>query len=133
MGGDLGFNNDSLIQGATDDTQIGNILDRLKVVNKPDKTGTTVEYVGAVGVTSTPIPGSDDKFIDQISIRCAVDQSSARRLEFSFDDTNWSRLKVGEAREEEPRGTIKHVNIRAAGSGVTTVNYEIIINFGEES
>lgn len=95
-----------------------------------DKEGSTVLYAGAVGVTAVAIPTVAGKFIDEISIRCRVDQPQDCRLEFSFDNVVFHRLKVGEHREEEPRGSIKQVYIRAAGAGVTTVNYEIATNYG---
>lgn len=95
-----------------------------------DKVGTTVLYAASVGVSSVPIPTIAGKYIDELSIRCTVDQAANRRLEYSFDNVTFHRLKVGEMREEEPRGTITQVYIRAAGSGVTTVNYEIAINYG---
>ena len=95
-----------------------------------DKEGTTVLYAAAVGVTAIAIPTVAGKFIDELSIRCTVDQATNRRLEFSFDNVVFHRLKVGETREEEPRGTIKQIYIRAAGSGVTSVNYELAINYG---
>jgi hypothetical protein len=98
-----------------------------------DKEGTTAIYAGAVGTSAIAIPTVADKFIDEISIRCAIDQANNKRLEFSFDNSVFHRLAVGEMREEEPRGTIKQIWIRAAGSGVTTVNYEIAINYGRLS
>ena len=101
-----------------------------------DKQGETILYAGAVGTSAIALPSTGVNAIDEISIRCAVDQPSNRRLEFSFDNSVFHRLKVGEAREEEPRlvttGSlgISQVFIRAAGAGVTTVNYELAINFG---
>lgn len=96
-----------------------------------DKEGTTVMYAGAVGTAGANIPSVAGKYIDEIGIRCAVDQANNRRLEFSFDaGTTWHRLRVGEWRETEPRGTITQVRLRAAGTGVTTVNYEVEINYG---
>ena len=95
-----------------------------------DKIGTTVLYAASVGTTAIAIPTVSNKYIDELSIRCAIDQANNRRLEFSFDNSVFHRLAVGEMREEEPRGTITQVWIRAAGAGVTTVNYEIAINYG---
>lgn len=95
-----------------------------------DKQGETILYAGAVGTTSLQIPTVADKSLDEVSIRCAIDQAANRRLEFSFDNVVFHRLSVGEGREEEPRGDIDKLYIRAAGSGVTTVNYEVAINYG---
>lgn len=95
-----------------------------------DKEGTTVLYAGAVGTAGAWIPAVSGKYIDELSIRCAIDQAAARRLEYSFDNVTFHRLSVGEAREEEPRGTITQVRVRAAGAGVTTVDYEVAINYG---
>ena len=98
-----------------------------------DKSGTTELFAGSVGTSPLIIPTVADKFLDEVSIRCAVDQPRIRRLEFSYDGTVWHRLRVGESREEEPRGDIKQLRIRAAGFGVTTVKYEVAINFNELS
>jgi len=96
-----------------------------------DILGTTDSFIGSVGTSSTAIPSVAAGPIEELSIRCAIDQSANKRLEFSLDNTNWARLAVGESREEEPRGgTITQVFIRAAGSGVTSVNYEIFLNRG---
>ena len=94
-----------------------------------DKVGTTVLYSASVGVGGAFVPAVAGKYIDEISIRCQVDQPAATRLEFSFDGTVWHRLKVGEMREDEPRGTITQVKVRAAGSLATAI-YEIAINYG---
>ena len=99
-----------------------------------DVLGTTDSYIGSVGTTSTAVPSVAGTPIEEMSIRCAIDQTANKRLEFSLDNTNWARLAVGEAREEEPRGgTITQIWIRAAGSGVTTVNYEIFLNRGDST
>ena len=101
-----------------------------------DKQGSTILYAGAVGTTAIAIPPVSVNAIDEISIRCTVDQTVTKRLEYSLDNVVFHRLRVGEAREEEPRLTttgalgITQVFIRAAGVGVTTVNYEVAINFG---
>jgi len=101
------------------------------VVETQDDLGTTDSFVASVGTTATNVPASAGENIEELSIRCAVDQPSNRRLEFSLDGgTTFFRLKVGESREEEPRGNLKQIKVRAAGSGVTTVNYEIIMNRG---
>ena len=94
-----------------------------------DNWGTTELFVGSVGTTPTLVPAVAGFAIEEFSIRCAVDQARKRRLEFSLDGVNYARLKVAETREEEVRGsTIKQIWIRAAGSGVTSVNYEIFLN-----
>lgn len=96
-----------------------------------DTAGTTDTFIGSVGTSPTLVPAAAGFAIEEFSIRCAVDQPRNRRLEFSLDGVNYARLKVGEAREEEPRGgTVTQIWIRAAGSGVTTVNYEIFLNRG---
>jgi len=99
-------------------------------VEMSDKQGETILYAGAVGTTALQIPTVADKSLDEVSVRCAVDQATNKRLEFSFDNVVFHRLSVGEAREEEPRGDIVKMYIRAAGLGVTTVNYEVAINYG---
>ena len=101
-----------------------------------DKVGTTDEFTGTVNNFGTTIPAVAGNEIDEISIRCRVDQPAATRLEFSFNGIDWFRLKVGESREEEPRkrdksgNIIRQVQIRAAGS-LTTAQYEIVMNRGQ--
>lgn len=96
-----------------------------------DRLGTTDEYSGSVGTTAIKIPGTAGNVIDEIDIRCAVDQPFATRLEYSYDNVNYKRLRVGESKSDEPRGNITQVWIRAAGSGITAANYEIIMNRGQ--
>lgn len=106
--------------------------DILPEMDISDTHGSTVTYIGSVGTTAVQVPASAGNAIEELSIRCAIDQPANRRLEFSLDGTNFARLSVGEAREDEPRGgTITQVWIRAAGSGVTTVDYEIFLNLGQ--
>ena len=108
------------------------MVDSPEEFEQSDIVGTTDTFISSIGTTSTAIPATPTTPIEEISIRCAVDQPSNRRLEFSFDNVLFARLRVGESREEEPRGgTIKQVFIRAAGAGVTTVNYEIFMNRGQ--
>lgn len=97
-----------------------------------DRSGTTDSFTGLVTTSPISIPSTPGNHIDELSIRCTVDQPSATRLEFSIDGgSNWHRLKVGEAREDEPRGTLTQIKIRAAGVSITSANYEVIINRGQ--
>lgn len=98
-----------------------------------DKLGTTVLVSGSVGTSSTAIPAIADKQIDEISIRCKFGQPANRLLLFSFDNVTFHQLGVGDSREEEPRGTIKQIFVKAGGPGVTTVDYEAAINYGRLS
>jgi len=94
--------------------------------------GTTTPFIGTTTNTTTGvyIPAVADNLITAYSIRCAVDQPNATRLEFSIDDgTSWSRLKVGEAYWDTLKQKTQ-LKIRAAGTAITTVNYEIIIQRG---
>ena len=94
--------------------------------------GTTTPYIGTTTNTTTGdlIPAVAGNLITAYSIRCAVDQPSATRLEFSIDDgTSWSRLRVGEA-YWDTLNQKSQIRIRAAGTAITTVNYEIILQRG---
>lgn len=93
-----------------------------------DKEGSTVLYTGTVNASGAWIPAVSGKYIDELSIRCRVDQPAATRLEYSFDNVTFHRLKVGEMREEEPRGNITQVRLRA--SGLATAIYEVAVNYG---
>lgn len=96
-----------------------------------DRLGETLQFSGSVGTAPTNIPSVAGTDIEEFAIRCSIDQPIASRLEFSYDGgTSWARLGVGEAREDEFRGSIKQIKIRAAGP-LTAVNYEIIMNRGQ--
>jgi len=95
-----------------------------------DNVGTTNQYSGTVDQTGISLPTVAGDPIEEVGIRCAIDQAFPSRLEFSYDGgTNWSRLAVGEAREDELRGSITQIKIRAAGT-LTTCKYEVIMNRG---
>lgn len=106
------------------------MVDALPEFETTDTLGSTDEFTGAVGTTPILIPSTPGNPIEEIGIRCAVDQTFNKRLEYSYDGINYRRLRVGEAREDEPRGGIAQVWIRAAGIAVTSVNYEIVMNRG---
>lgn len=95
-----------------------------------DQIGSTDMFSGTVDGTGINLPAVAGDPIDEIGIRNPVDQPFASRLEFSYDGgTNWFRLAVGEAREDELRGYKTQIRIRAAGS-LTTCKYEVIMNRG---
>lgn len=95
-----------------------------------DKLGSTSQYSGSVNQSGTFLPAVAGDPIDGVSIRNAIDQPFASRLEFSYDGgTSWCRLAVGEARDDELRGDTTQIKIRAAGA-LTTCNYEVIMNRG---
>lgn len=104
------------------------MVDRKPEFEITDKLGSTDEYTGTVGTNAILIPPTVGARIDEISIKNRIDQIQATRLEFSFDGVNWFRLCVGESREEEPRGEIRQVFIRATGT--TSAKYEIAMNRG---
>lgn len=107
------------------------MADVLPEFETTDVVGTTDSYVGSVGTTPVLVPSTAGTAIEEVGIRCAVDQPTSTRLEYSFDGTNYFKLKVGEARETELRGGITQIYIRAAGSGITSANYEIEMNRGQ--
>lgn len=95
-----------------------------------DSVGVTNQYSGSVNQTGIFLPLVAGDPIDSVGIRNAIDQPFASRLEFSYDGgTSWSRLAVGESRQDDLRGEIKQIKIRAAGT-LTTCNYEVIMNRG---
>lgn len=96
-----------------------------------DTLGSTLTFAGTVGTTPTAFPTVAGANIEEIGIRNALDQPFASRLEFSYDGgVTWLRLAVGEAREDEFRGSIKQIYLRAAGT-LVTCKYEIIMNVGQ--
>lgn len=105
--------------------------DLLPEFDTSDRYGATDEFSGSVGTSSILVPSVAGNRIEELVIRCAVDQANNRRLEWSFDNTNWKRLRVGEWQAFDPRGDLTQIRIRAAGSGVTSVDYEIIMNLGQ--
>jgi hypothetical protein len=95
-------------------------------------TGTTTPFVGTTTNTTTGdlIPSTEGNLITAYSIRCAVDQPTATRLEFSIDDgISWHRLRVGEGYWDTVKNT-RQIKIRAAGTAITQANYEIILQRG---
>ena len=106
-------------------------MDKIPEFEITDLVGSTDTYTGTVDSSGIYIPSSPGNIIEEISIRNAVDQPIASRLEFSYDGINWFRLLVGESREDEFRGAIRQIQIRSAGS-LSTCKYEIIMNRGQE-
>lgn len=95
-----------------------------------DQAGSTDTYTGTATTTPASIPAVAGNRIEELSIRCRVDQPTATRLEFSIDGgANWIRLRVGESRDEEPRGNITQIQVRAASTA--TAIYEVIMNRGQ--
>lgn len=107
------------------------MVDAMPEFEQTDQLGSTDEFSSSVGTTAVKVPPTAGNDIEEIGIRCAVDQPPNTRLEYSYDGINYRRLRVGESREDEPRGSIKQVWVRAAGSGITTCKYEIIMNRGQ--
>lgn len=104
--------------------------DSLPQTEITDQLGSTDMFSGSVDATGINLPTIAGDPIDEIAIRCAIDQPFASRLEFSYDGgTNWARLAVGEAREDELRNYVTQIKIRAAGS-LATCKYEVIMNRG---
>jgi hypothetical protein len=96
-----------------------------------DSAGTTTTFTGTATTTPVTLPPVAGNRIEELSIRCRVDQPTATRLEFSIDGgTNWIRLRVGESRDEEPRGDLTQIQLRAAGT-LTDAIYEVIMNRGQ--
>jgi hypothetical protein len=103
------------------------MTDRVKAeFESTDKEGETLLYTGSVGTGGTSISNAG-LAIDEVSIRCRVDQLITNRLLFSFDNSVFHRLKVGEMREEEPRGDTTVLYLKALAG---TVDYEVAINYG---
>ena len=94
-----------------------------------DSIGSTDMFAGTVDQIGIYLPAIAGDPIDNVGIRNAIDQAFASRLEFSYDGSNWFRLAVGESREDDLRGNITQIRIRAAGS-LTTCKYEVIMNRG---
>lgn len=106
------------------------MTDSIPQFEMTDSLGSTDTYAGTVDATGISLPSVAGNNIDEIGIRCTIDQPFASRLEFSYDGgTTWIRLAASEAREDELRGDIKQIKIRAAGS-LPTCKYEIIMNRG---
>lgn len=89
--------------------------------------GKTAVYTGTTTVgTVTSLPATASQPIQQMSIRCAIDQANSRRLLFSIDDqVNWIRLAPGEAFSVAPRGEIRQMHLDGGQDHV--VSYEVIL------
>lgn len=88
--------------------------------------GATSVFTGATPLIGTiPIVGSNGKQIQQLSIRCAIDQSNNHRLSVSIDNgAHFIKLAPGEAFSVAPRGGITQILI---GGNSNAVLYEIVI------
>lgn len=88
--------------------------------------GATSVFTGATPTSGTiPIVGTNGKQIQQLSIRCAIDQSNSHRLLVSIDNgVNFIKLAPGEAFSVAPRGGITQILI---GGNSHAVLYEIVI------
>jgi|GEM_PF-4374851 len=89
--------------------------------------GKTTVYTGATTVGQlAALPEVAAQPIQQLSIRCAIDQSNSHRLLFSIDgQTNWIKLAPGEAFSVAPRGEIRQIHLDGGASH--SVSYEVII------
>jgi len=107
---------------------MADLLEEFEITNV---LGITAMLSGSVNASGINLPTVATTDIEEVAIRCAIDQPFASRLEFSYDGgTTWCRLAVGEAREDMFRGSIKQIRIRSAGS-LATCNYEVIMNRGQ--
>lgn len=101
---------------------------QMEIIDSVGVTETFAGTVNATGISLPPTPG--DYFIDDLGIRCTIDQPESSRLEFSYDGgANWLRLGVGESREDSIRGSLTQIKIRAAGA-LPTCKYEVVLNRG---
>lgn len=87
--------------------------------------GKTTVFTGTTPTTgNVTIEGPGQKTIQQLSIRCAIDQNNGHRLLFSLDNTNFIKLAPGEAFSVAPRGDLTQILITSNGHEVA---YEIVI------
>ena len=88
--------------------------------------GKTSVFTGQAPDTGTAvIDGPGQRPIQQMSIRCAIDQSNSHRLIFSIDGgVNFIKLAPGEAFSVAPRGEITQIIISTNGH---PVGYEIVL------
>lgn len=88
--------------------------------------GKTSIFVGTtVANLTTTLAGPGEKPIQQLSIRCAIDQSSSHRLGFSLDNgANYIKLAPGEAFSVAPRGEIREIKLIGY---VHAVAYEVVL------
>jgi hypothetical protein len=89
--------------------------------------GKTTVFTGSTTASQlTAIPSSEGQPIQQLSIRCAIDQVNSKRLRFSIDgQTNWIKLAPGEAFSVAPRGEIRQIHLD--GGANDSVFYEVVI------
>jgi len=89
--------------------------------------GKTSVFTGSTNIGQiASIPESAGQPIQQLSIRCAIDQQNTHRLQFSIDgQINWIKLAPGEAFSIAPRGEIRQIHLD--GGGTHSVSYEVVI------
>jgi len=104
----------------------------LKTEHVPDvaiNAGSTEVYTGTMtpGVIQS-FPPVADKPIQQLSVRCATDQSNSHRLKVSIDNqANWITLSPGEIFGIVPRGDIRQIYL----DGLTNQTmFEVILLMG---
>lgn len=94
-----------------------------------DSKGSSIPYVGTVGITAISLPSSAGSRINSMFIRCPNQTPTTRRLSYSIDSgVTFLVLSPGESIMWPLKGSIPQVDIKG---NVANVSYEIILNFDQ--
>lgn len=88
--------------------------------------GRTETYCAAVGPAEELVPPVPGQRVQGLSIRCAIDQATSKRLLFSLDGgESFIRLAPGEAFSLSPRGDLRQILLKSLAD---QTNYEVVLN-----
>lgn len=87
--------------------------------------GTTTQFAGTVGLSSTAFPSVAGDFISTILIRCPEQTPVTNRLSYSFDNVTFHVLAPGEFIAWSLKGNKTQVYLKG---NVAAVSYELTLN-----
>lgn len=87
--------------------------------------GTTNQYAGTVGLSTTAVPSVAGDPIATCLVRCPAQTPSTIRLFYSFDNATFHELSPGEYIGWSPKGNKTQVYLYANQAGV---KYEVTLN-----
>lgn len=103
------------------------MADVLSQLGTSDLQGSTVFRSGSVGTTWVNLPATDDKEIGEVLIAALTDQTKSNRLLVNLDGgAEFKTLLPGEILVFQPRGGVKHLQIKGNTAGVL---WEAVFNF----
>jgi hypothetical protein len=87
--------------------------------------GSTTQFVGTVGTSSSAVPASPGDYISSVIIRCPNQTPVTKTLSWSIDNSTFHVLAVGEFIGLSIKGNKQQVYLKGNVAGV---NYEVTMN-----